>query len=70
MAIPVIDMFVGPGGLGEGFASLRDSSGEPVFRIRLSVEKDSAAHKTLGFLLFSETQPWPCLWNGSLLVKR
>jgi DNA (cytosine-5)-methyltransferase 1 len=45
--IPVIDLFAGPGGLGEGFSSLRDGIGRPVFRIRLSVEKDQSAHKTL-----------------------
>jgi DNA (cytosine-5)-methyltransferase 1 len=47
MAIPVIDLFAGPGGLGEGFSSLRDRHGEAVFRIRLSVEKEPYAHKTL-----------------------
>jgi DNA (cytosine-5)-methyltransferase 1 len=47
MTVAVIDLFAGPGGLGEGFSSLRDASGEPVFRIRLSVEKDPYAHKTL-----------------------
>lgn len=45
--IPIIDLFAGPGGLGEGFASLRNSRGEPVFRLRLSVEKDEHAHRTL-----------------------
>lgn len=45
--ISVIDLFAGPGGLGEGFSSLRDENGQPVFRIRLSVEKDYSAHKTL-----------------------
>ena len=45
--IPIIDLFAGPGGLGEGFASLRNSRGEPVFRLRLSVEKDPHAHRTL-----------------------
>lgn len=46
MPVPIIDLFAGPGGLGEGFASLR-SKGKPVFRIGLSVEKDPIAHKTL-----------------------
>jgi DNA (cytosine-5)-methyltransferase 1 len=44
--IPVIDLFAGPGGLGEGFAALRDD-GFPVFKIGLSIEKDPVAHKTL-----------------------
>jgi len=44
--IPIIDLFAGPGGLGEGFSALRDRSRNP-FRIGLSVEKDKAAHSTL-----------------------
>lgn len=42
----VIDLFAGPGGLSEGFSSLTDSR-KRVFRIRLSIEKDSCAHQTL-----------------------
>lgn len=45
--IPVIDLFAGPGGLGEGFAALRDQSGRPAFKVRLSIEKDVFAHQTL-----------------------
>src|SRR5262245_39148625 len=45
--IPIVDLFAGPGGLGEGFASLRGRSGEPNFDIRLSIEKDLSAHRTL-----------------------
>lgn len=44
--IPVIDVFAGPGGLGEGFSALREKADHP-FRIRLSVEKDKAAWETL-----------------------
>ncbi|CAB3634039.1 MAG: DNA cytosine methyltransferase [Achromobacter sp.] len=47
MPIPVIDLFAGPGGLGEGFSSLRDYKREPVFEIGLSIEKDPIAHRTL-----------------------
>ncbi len=44
--IPVIDLFAGPGGLCEGFASLvRGDSRE--FDIRVSIEKDPIAHRTL-----------------------
>ncbi len=45
--IPVIDLFAGPGGLGEGFSALTDEKGSSVFRIALSVEKDEYAHQTL-----------------------
>src|SRR5271166_5687601 len=45
--IPVIDLFAGPGGLGEGFSGYRNAAGDPVFRIVLSIEKDADAHKTL-----------------------
>jgi DNA (cytosine-5)-methyltransferase 1 len=45
--IPVIDLFAGPGGLGEGFSALRDSSGRRTFKIALSIEKDPIAHNTL-----------------------
>lgn len=47
MAIPIIDLFAGPGGLGEGFASLRDDHDRPAFDLRLSIEKDPIAHRTL-----------------------
>ena len=56
MAIPVIDLFAGPGGLGEGFSSLR-RNGEPVFRIRLSIEKDHWAHQTLQLRAFCRQFP-------------
>ena len=45
--IPVIDIFAGPGGLGEGFSALTDSDGNQIFKIALSIEKDAQAHKTL-----------------------
>jgi DNA (cytosine-5)-methyltransferase 1 len=45
--IPIIDLFAGPGGLGEGFMSLTDEKKYSVFDIKLSIEKDENAHKTL-----------------------
>ncbi|MDI1324235.1 MAG: DNA cytosine methyltransferase [Algoriphagus sp.] len=45
--IPIIDLFAGPGGLGEGFMSLTDENNQSIFDIRLSIEKDENAHKTL-----------------------
>ncbi len=46
-AIPIIDLFAGPGGLGEGFMSLKNKKGHSIFDIELSIEKDVNAHKTL-----------------------
>jgi len=47
MPVPVIDLFAGPGGLGEGFASLRGHKRQPFFEIGLSIEKTEVAHRTL-----------------------
>lgn len=46
MSIPVVDIFAGPGGLGEGFSSIFENN-ERVFDIKLSIEKNEHAHKTL-----------------------
>lgn len=51
-AIPVIDLFAGPGGLGEGFSSLVVPGSGKAFRISLSIEKDAAAHSTLTLRAF------------------
>lgn len=51
--IPVIDIFAGPGGLGEGFSNVFDSEGDRVFDIRLSIEKDANAHETLELRSFT-----------------
>lgn len=45
--IRVMDLFAGPGGLGEGFATFELPSGQLPFRIIASVEKDPAACRTL-----------------------
>jgi len=50
-AIPVIDLFAGPGGLGEGFSSAT-VRGKPRFRLSLSIECDSFAHQTLTLRAF------------------
>ena len=47
MSIPVIDLFAGPGGLGEGFSTLDDYDSDRKFKIVLSIENDTFAHKTL-----------------------
>lgn len=57
MSIPVIDLFAGPGGLGEGFSSIFDENGERIFDIKLSIEKDENAHKTLELRSFTRQFP-------------
>ncbi|TCC88812.1 DNA cytosine methyltransferase [Pedobacter frigiditerrae] len=47
MAIPIIDIFAGPGGLGEGFSALINDENQRAFKIALSIEKDPLAHQTL-----------------------
>lgn len=44
--IPIIDIFAGPGGLGEGFSAFQRQQSFP-FKIKLSIEKDKDAHQTL-----------------------
>ncbi|NGX87412.1 DNA cytosine methyltransferase [Rahnella sp. Lac-M11] len=44
ISIPIVDLFAGPGGLGEGFSACEDNR---AFRIVVSAEKDSEARKTL-----------------------
>lgn len=43
----VVDLFAGPGGLAEGFSSVRDNAGHRIFDIVLSVEKERSAFQTL-----------------------
>lgn len=43
MTVPVIDLFAGPGGLGEGFSRTTKLS----FKVVVSIEKDGMAHETL-----------------------
>ena len=44
---PVIDLFAGPGGLGEGFAVLKNKNGKAAFESVASIEMDKTAHDTL-----------------------
>ena len=55
--IPIIDLFAGPGGLGEGFSSLVDDKKNRLFKIKLSIEKDEWAHKTLELRSFFRQFP-------------
>jgi DNA (cytosine-5)-methyltransferase 1 len=58
MPIPIIDLFAGPGGLGEGFSSCVDArTNERTFKIAVSVEKDPFAHRTLSLRAFVRQYP-------------
>lgn len=46
--IPIVDLFAGPGGLGEGFSSVENDP----FRIIVSAEMSSSAHSTLRLRAF------------------
>ena len=46
-AFPVVDLFAGPGGLGEGFASLQTVSGTPRFESAASIENEQNSFRTL-----------------------
>lgn len=48
-SIPIIDVFAGPVGLGEGFSAFADAQGESHFRIALRVEKHEVACRMLRF---------------------
>ena len=52
--VPVVDLFAGPGGLGEGFSRAGD---EKLFRTVLSVEMESHAHSTLQVRAFQRQLP-------------
>lgn len=55
--IPVIDLFAGPGGLGEGFSRYEPRDGRQSFKITLSIEKDERAHETLLLRSFFRQSP-------------
>lgn len=46
-AFPVVDVFAGPGGLGEGFSLSSDAKGNPCFNSVVSIERDIFSHQTL-----------------------
>ena len=53
MQIPVVDIFAGPGGLGEGFSAFgAGADGRHPFKIAVSAEKEANASKTLRLRAF------------------
>ena len=55
--IPIIDLFSGPGGLAEGFATIHDYSSAPKFPILLSIEMDKSSYHTLRLRSFLRKFP-------------
>lgn len=49
----IIDVFAGPGGLGEGFSAYKDENNNFPFKIKISVEMELYAHKTLRLRAFT-----------------
>ncbi|WP_438465749.1 DNA cytosine methyltransferase [Marinomonas sp. PE14-40] len=45
--VKIIDLFSGPGGLGEGFSACKNADGSKAFEIAVSIEKEKSAHSTL-----------------------
>ncbi len=46
-SVGVVDLFSGPGGLGEGFSAYETEQGLNPFQIKVSIEKEQSAHSTL-----------------------
>lgn len=54
---PVIDVFAGPGGLGEGFSSVKGENDQARFRNVVSIERDEFSHRTLQLRHFYRSFP-------------
>ena len=59
--VPVVDLFAGPGGLGEGFSAL---DGGNLFRIAISIEMEKTAHETLRLRSFFRQFEKDCVPTG------
>ena len=55
--VGVIDLFAGPGGLGEGFSAFQSDSENCPFKIIASVEHEESAHETLTLRAFFRQFP-------------
>lgn len=55
--VAIVDLFSGPGGLGEGFSAVRDAHGNRPYQIAVSIEKEASAHRTLRLRAFLRQLP-------------
>ena len=51
-AVPIVDLFSGPGGLAEGFSAFCRPNGRQGYHVALSIVKDEAAYRTLRLRAF------------------
>lgn len=57
VVFPVVDLFAGPGGLGEGFTSFSEGSNELRFKSAVSIEDDKYSFQTLHLRHFLRSFP-------------
>jgi DNA (cytosine-5)-methyltransferase 1 len=57
LPIPIVDIFAGAGGLGEGFSALGHEAARPFFETAIAAEMDKYAHKTLTLRAFYRQFP-------------
>jgi len=60
---PIVDLFAGPGGLGEGFTELYNNDYERAFKPVVSIERDDFAHQTLVLRHFFRSFGWEDIPN-------
>ncbi len=54
---PIVDIFAGPGGLGEGFSSYKTDADEFRYKSVVSIERDKFSHRTLHLRHFLRSFP-------------
>lgn len=73
---PVVDIFAGPGGLGEGFSSLNRGKKDACFKSVVSIEQDKCAHQTLMLRHFLKSfkggkfpEDYYCYLKGNISIE-
>ena len=55
---PIVDLFAGPGGLGDGFSALSNGNNSPTFKVVVAIERDESARQTLTLRHFYRSFDW------------
>jgi len=73
---PVVDIFAGPGGLGEGFSSLNRGKKDSCFKSVMSIEQDKFAYQTLMLRHFLKSfkggkfpEDYYCYLKGNISIE-